>query len=102
MDRANTDSPLQGLVFVQANCNKAEGYFLSPGKGEQCIPGLRKPEKKGDVGIPCYKLCVLASMEHHAPPPGAAVQADESRGEGHLLSSVSRGMQGSKDLLEVI
>lgn len=54
------------------------------------------------MGTPSYKLMVLAPMDHHTSPPGAAVQADEGSGEGHLLSSASRGMQGSKDLLEVI
>lgn len=31
-------------------------------------------------------------VEYQTSPPGAAGQADESSGEGHLLFSVSRGV----------
>lgn len=58
MDRANITSPLQGPAFVAANCNKAEGYFLSPGKGALRIPGLRKPKKERRCGHPMLRaLC---------------------------------------------
>lgn len=57
MDRANTASPLQGPAFVQTNCNKAEGCFPSPGKGEVHSWPEETKKEKGDVGIPGYKLC---------------------------------------------
>lgn len=99
MDRANIGSPLQGLAFVQVNCNKAEGYFLSPGKGELCIPGLRK-QKKERCGHPMLQAlcpCLHSSswmwnIRHH--PQG--LQARLMRAvERDISSSVFPG--GCKD-----
>lgn len=50
---------------------------------------MRAPHAASSVSLaPQLQL----DVDHHESPSGAAVQADESTGEGHLLISVSRGV----------
>lgn len=99
MDRANTASPLQGPAFVQTNCNKAEGCFLSPGKGELHSWPEEKKKNPRRCGHPRLQALSLApqlqlDMEHRASPPGAAVQLMRAV-ERDISSSVLPG--GCKD-----